>query len=287
VNHKPPAQPVFQLYRYQILPLSRQGFLPLPGVQSLDDLIARKNEIFAHALGSIEKFQHPKGEIIHRLIVDERDIVILRMGALKKVHLHKRDFSEKQEEDWPSILILINNDPDVQTVAIQLDFKVFRRTRTVAQILEDNLNVVLRRENLGVYFEPQFEKSDFWATVEKYPNRIVEASFDLVSPNMANIRQSLTIDLGALNKSTNTRRTVIELNSDPGATLTLSPEDPILTGLVDYASKGGGPIKLKIQGLRRSITTTNRVKEIIVDELSLETNDPKLLASTLESLLDE
>ena len=284
---KPPAEATFQLYRYQILPLSRQDFLPLPGVPNLEELLEQKNRLFAEALTSIERFEHDKGEIIHRLEVADDDFMVLRIGSRKRLQLHRRDFSEEPGEDWPFVYVVINNDPQIQTAAIQSDFKVFRRTRTVAQILEDNLNRVLHRENLGVYFEPQFEKGDFWSTVERYPNRIVQATFDLVSPNMSNISNTLKIDLGALNKSTNTKRTVIDLNSDRDANLTLKPDDPILSGMVDYASKGGGAIKLKVEGLKRSISTKNQVKEVSINAVSIETSDPKLLRTAIESVVDE
>lgn len=285
---KKPARPVFQLYRYQILPLSQtfqRSFFD-DRINSFEELVQKKNELFADAIKSIENWEYSKGEIIYRFEAEDEDFLIFRMGVLRKINLHTKEFSERETEDWPAIFIVINNDPKIQTAAVQLDSRVFQHTQTVARILEDNLNRLLRRNNLGVYFEPLFEKGNFWETVERYPNQIMKASFDLISPNMANISEGLKIDLGALHRSTNTKRTKLELNSDEGATLTLRRDDPTINSLVDYASEGGGTISIKIVGMKRTITTSDSIKETIIDEAIIKTDDPKLLAKQLEMLLE-
>jgi len=155
-------------------------------------------------------------------------------------------------------------------VAIQYSTKVFSNTNTVAEILEENLNRVLIPMGLHVYFEPLFEKKQFWEIVYTYPERIIQAEFELISPNLANISQALKIDLRSLNTSTNTQKTKLQLNSDKESSLTLSESDPVINSLVDYSSEGGGNISLRVKGLKKKIQTNNSVTSVEVDEIALE-----------------
>jgi hypothetical protein len=285
---KKSKRPVFQLYRYQILPLDVvQDSLfdrPIP----LEELIEQKNEIFADALRNLKEWQYHKGEIIYHFEGEDRNAFVLKMGVLRAVTLHTKDFEydETQAEDWPKIVIAIDNDPEVQKAAIQLDYRVFQHTGTVARILEDNLNRVLRRDNLNVFFEPMFERGDFWRTVSQYPNQITRASFELVSPNMSNITRVLNVELGELCRATNTGKTNLELNGKEGSGLRLSPDDPIVSSLVDYASEGGGKITLKISGLDQTITTSESIKEITISEVEMSGDSAKQLASLARTILE-
>jgi len=285
---KKSKRPVFHLYRYQILPLDAvQDSLfdrPVP----LEELIERKNEIFADALRNIREWQYHNGEIIYRFEGEDRGVFALRMGILRPVTLHTKEFEydEKEVEDWPKILILIDNEPDAQKAGIQLDYRVFQQTATVARILESNLNRVLRRDRLSVFFEPLFERGDFWRTVQSYPNQITRASFELISPNMSNISRILKVELGDLHRATNTQKTKLELNSEEGSALRLTPDDPTISSIVDYASEGGGKISLKIRGLEGTITTSESIKEITISELEITGDNVKQVASLARSILE-
>jgi hypothetical protein len=103
---------------------------------------------------------------------------------------------------------------------------------------------------------------------------------------MPSITKDLKLDLGVLAKSTNTKRTVLELKSEVGASLTLSPEDATVESLVDVASKGGGKISLKVTGISKKITTTESIKETTIHEAIITTADPKELTRQLELLLE-
>jgi len=285
---KKPNRPVFHIYRYQILPLDIvQDSLfdrPIP----LDELIERKNEIFADALRNLQDWQYHKGEIIYHFEGEDRDVFVLRMGVLRPVTLHTKEFEfdEREAEDWPKIVIVIDNDPDTQKAAIQLDWRVFQHTATVARILEDNLNRVLRKDQLSVFFEPMFERGDFWRTVQQYPSQITRATFELISPNMSNISRTLKVELGDLHRATNTKKTKLELNSEENSALTLRPEDPTISSLVDYASEGGGKISLKIRGLEKTITTSKSIKETTISEMEITADSVKQVTDLARSILE-
>jgi hypothetical protein len=207
------------------------------------------------------------------------------LGVNREIKRTRKDFTEEELENWPSVMIAINNDPQVQKIAIEIDDSVFFRTSTVANILETSLNQNLEEKNLTCDIEPTFEKKRFWETVKRYPNQIRETEFFMVSPNLSEIAKSLNLDLDTLHKTTNTKQTTLSLQSDKASNLTLSMDDEFISSLVDYSSKGGGNITIKIKGLSKSIKTAKSVTRISVDEMEFTGLTPPKLISLFMSLL--
>jgi len=243
-----------------------------------------KNELFAEALLKIEELDYPRTELEHKIEVVDRDIFVVRIAVKRALTTNPEPFSEQSQINWPSITVVINNHPSVQKMAIEHNRKGFQNTVTVAGIFEGNLNEILKADNLGVFPEPTFEKNEFWTIVERYRNRIIKATFELVSPNMANLSKALTIDLADLHETTNTKETKIELNSGEASHLDLDRNNPLINGLVDYAAGGGGNIALKVKGLKRTIHTANSIQEESIDELKVE-GSAKEIADAFKAIL--
>lgn len=155
-------------------------------------------------------------------------------------------------------------------MAIEIEYKAFRSTATIAEILEANLNNALRKYNLHVSFQPTFDKYKFWNLVEQYPRRIVETEFRMISPNMSNISKNLKVDLAGWNEITNTQITKVALKSDKNSSLTFKEGDEPVTSFVDYSSEGGGNIKMRIKGISRKISTSDTITEIAVEDVEFE-----------------
>ena len=278
---------IFHKFRYQILPISQEIQTDMfdDRVTSLLSLKAHKNEFFEEALTHIKEFYFTRAEIIHRIIYNENHFIILEIGANRSINRQLKDFSEETLDNWPSILIVINNHPDYQVAAIELDRKVFYRTTTVANILENNLNEYLRRKQLQVRFMPMFEENQFWEIVSQYSQRVVQVEFEMISPNLSNISKNLNLDLATLRDTTNTQETLLRLKSDKGSHLTLSPEDPFINSLVTYSSAGGGNVSLKIKGIKRKVKTSNSISEIEVAEVDLADISPEEIFQIFSEIL--
>jgi len=278
-------QLTFNQYRYQILPTTQNVQLDLDGqVRSVEDLRAKKNAFFQQAFSAINIFNYSRGPIVHRKIWSDDDIIILQIGVERDLKRTTREFEEETVENWPDILVAMNNRPDIQMCIIQQGGG-FQKTATVAKLLEDNLNTQLLHYQLSVAFEPIYEKKVFWDLVRRYEGKVTQIEFELISPNMANISGALTIDLGALNRNTNTQRTNIQLNSDTSSSLTPNEGDPLVSGLVDYASQGGGDISVRAKGVRKKIHTARGVNEIHIDELHVQAARPEQLRDIFKEIL--
>lgn len=279
---------VFAIYRYQILPIeqkeSKTLFIKSKPI-SVNELKKRKNAYLAKVLSEPDIFKYDRGEVTQE-IKHDGGIYTIRLGSNKPAKIIHKDASEDRIANWPYIHVFINNDPSVQKIFIQVDRAVFSSSNVVKTIIEESLNFGLAKYDLRLYMEPLFESNDFWNLVEKYKNKITRVTFDLISPNMANISKKLKVDLAGLGKSTNTQRTLVQLNSDPNGALSLDKKDENLASAVNYASAGGGDARITVRGYKKTISTSKTTKTIEFDEMEVKSAGSKnLLGDTLYDFL--
>ena len=277
----------FHLYRYQILPTVEDLQLDfVAGITSKDELIRRKNTIFADLIRNTPKeFFHPRAELIHQFY-EIGDFMVLKIGANRSLIRITKNFEEEELENWPSVYVIINNDPEVQLMAVEVEPRAFYRSSTVVNVLEININSWLEQFKLEIRINPTFLKNEFWKVVHTHKNRITYVEFFMVAPNLANISKGLELDLGELKSRTNSINTNLALNCPKGEKLTLSEDDRFVQSLVSYSAEGGGTIHLKARNIRKTIKTEDSVKSIEIDEIYF-TGDhiPEQLVSILTEVL--
>ena len=276
---------VFDLYRFQLLPITRsiQGDF-YRNELSLEELKSRKNELFDEILSSLPELKHRTLNVRHKVIYKKDTWLVFKFGAQKSVEREDEDFQVERIESWPHVTVIINNDPSIQLVAISRNSKAFSESKTVATLLEKNLQKHLAKYQLTLSIEGMFAKQDFWDIVDKYKGKLTSIKFELISPNMANISKSLKIDLRQINSETNSHRTNVELNSADGAVLEVNPKNQVVDSLVEYASEGGGDISVKIRGVSKKIHTQNTTRTVEFDELEIENINEATLGLLLQSL---
>lgn len=273
----------FELFRYQLLPLTQHVQMDMfpeesfQSIKTVEELRERKNEIFSHVMTNFPSLQYRQAEINHKIDIDSPPWFVVEINTQKSLKRDKPDFNQERIDTWPHVVAIINNQPEVQIIAVSRNTRAFSSGAIVAKILQVNLGRVLQRYQLSIQIEALFEKSEFWHLVEEYQGRISSVNFELISPNMANISKGLELDLARLNVDTNSHRTDLKLNSSEGSTLEINQENPLVNSLVDYSSKGGGDIELKITGIKKTIRTSKSVREISIDELSIQNLTPDRL----------
>jgi hypothetical protein len=278
-------QIVFNEYRYQILPVSQQFQMNIfDEIKSIDELKAKKNDIFAKIFQAISTFSYPRRQIIHKKVAAIDDIFLLRIGVERDLKRKTKEFEIEDIENWEPSLIVFNNKPNVQKCLIQ-QHGGFQNTKTITKLLEDNFNKPLQEYQLSISFQPIYEENYFWSLVAKYKGKITQIDFELISPNMSNITGNLNLDLGELNKNTNTKTTHLQLNSDKSSFLTPSKEDELVHRLVEYSSKGGGDISIRAKGLKKKIHTSKGINEINIDEIVIEGATKENLVGILKDLV--
>ncbi|WP_339899642.1 hypothetical protein [uncultured Gilvimarinus sp.] len=276
---------VFDLYRFQLLPLTRT---PQPDFYRnelpVEELKRRKNELFDEVLRNLPDLHHRTLSVRHKVIFKKGDWLVFKFGAQKSVEREDEDFQIEHIDSWPHVTVIINNDPDVQIVAISRNIRAFSESQAVANLLEKNFMKHLEALQLTLSIEGIFDKQNFWDIVNKYQGKLTSIKFELISPNMANISKALKVDLRQINAETNSHKTNLELNSAEGAVLEVSRENEIVDSLVEYASEGGGDISIKIKGLSKKIHTQKTTRTIELDELTVESLNETSLEILLQSL---
>lgn len=273
----------FELFRYQLLPLTRNVQMDMfpdekfRSIKTVEELKARKNDIFSYVLNNFPTLQHRQAELNHKVDVDSPPWFVVEINTQKSLKREKPDFKQERIDTWPHVVAIINNQPDVQIIAISRNIRAFNSGAIVAKILQENLGRVLRQYLLSIQVEALFEKSEFWHLVQEYQGRITSVNFELISPNMANISKVLELDLARLNVDTNSHRTDLKLNSSEGGALEMSQQNSLVNSLVEYSSQGGGDIALKVKGIKKTIRTSKSVREITIDEISIQNITPERL----------
>jgi hypothetical protein len=276
----------FDLFRYQILPRSRAFQPDLFGeIKSLDDLLEKKNQIFFQALLNVREFETRKTAIRHKILYQDRDQILYRFAANRSLTRETEEFTEEEVENWPSFLVYIWNDPSEQFMAIQERWSAFQKTDVVAKSITEAVDIELGQSNLRAHPESLFLESEFWELIDQNAGKIRDIHFELITPNMSNISETLSDELKDFAKSTNTAQTNLNIQADPDSSILLDPNDKNLKGLVSYSSEGGGNISIKVRGLSKRVHTKKSKKHVDLTELEIDGKDPEELANILKGLL--
>ena len=157
----------FELYRYQILPIDRQLSIFNEYARDLDELIAKKNDIFYDEILKIEEWKYKNTIIKARKEYDKNNFLLFKFAPKRNTKIEDENFKEADIDTWPSVLMAIWNDKDIQTIAVQNKTDAFAHTRTAVSVLVDNMNSRLLEKNLKIHFEAICKKDAFWSIVSK------------------------------------------------------------------------------------------------------------------------
>ena len=277
----------FELYRYQVLPIDRQLSIFNEYARDLDELIAKKNDIFYDEILKIEEWKYKNTIIKARKEYDKNNFLLFKFAPKRNTKIEDENFKEADIDTWPSVLMAIWNDKDIQTIAVQNKKDAFAHTRTAVSVLVDNINSRLLEKNLKIHFEAIFKKDAFWSIVSKYDKKISNVRFELITPNMANISKHLSDELKDFAKNTNTARTKFEIEAEKGASLHIDSSNIQVQNMVEYASNGGGNISFRVKGLKKIINTNASISSTSIDELELSTSSPEVVVDILKKGLNE
>ena len=276
----------FETFRYQLVVDKTMPMNAFGNYETPEQLRAEKNNIFKELITN-EKFRfHSSNENIKsKLLYQNGDMYYFKVSSKRSARIFKEDFTENKIDNYPNIIVAINNHPDVQKIAIQSTGSPFKDVKTVQRFVLKTIDTKLRNYNLNFSLDPMFDKQDFWNFVRRHPQQITQLTFDLVSPNMSNISKNLTINLKEIYEDTNTHRTKVELNADTKRVLDIKEDSKIIGGLVSYCSDGGGVPYARIQNSRKLLNTSDNPSEFNVDEKLIKENDWEELDKHFKEIL--
>jgi len=275
----------FELYRYQLLPIDRylQGDL-WSGIDSIEELLKKKNEIFNSALQEVDHFYNSRTETATKRLYVDNNFFLFRIAANRSLHRETKEFKEEYIDNWPSVLVAIWNDPDVQMIAVQRRTTAFSSTEAVVKLILETIYASLSHFHLRAIYEPIVERKVFWDIVEKYEGKIQKLEFEFITPNMANISGNLPENLKEFAKATNSVKNKLNIESDKESNLHIEKNNETISSLADYTSDGGGNVAIKVAGLSKKIHTSKTVKHIEISEIQLQ-GTAEEVASILKEIM--
>lgn len=279
----------FGKFRFQLIPATTKIQKRIDGLfESYDDLVAKKNKILADIYTN-QKFKlfYPRTKVVSKNIYDGTDLLLLRVGARKEELYHTESFDKEIIEKYPNLLVSLNNDPNEQLILVESNKEAFSSTKVVAKIIQNTFNQYLRQYQLIMYVEAIFEVHDFWSEVKKYENSIRGIDFELIKPNLSNIRGGFARDIQGIQETTNSHTMNINLRAPKkGILVDINENNEQIKDIVNYQSKGGGKPQLVVKNIRKKIKIGETVKEATINEAKLTYDNTESLVEFMKSITE-
>lgn len=258
------------IYTYQFSPIvSEQKSLFEGTKQSLSEIMSKKQEIFGDVFTNENLvFKNKNLEFSHRLLYNRDDIIVFRLANRKYQNLEE-NFSITKFEYSPSCLVIIDNRKNVQHIAIEEDAIAFQDTNTVANILTQTFSTYLSRHRLQIEIQKEFQESEFWNLINKYPKGISMVRFEFSYPNLPRVSSSIDKMISDASKAANSQQTIFEFNSAPGSKLAIEKKNRKLSGLAKASAESGNVITIRANGYRKHLKTGHTSKSIEIDNLEV------------------
>lgn len=257
------------VYTYQFSPIvTNQKELFDDTTQTSAEIMSKKQDIFGDLFKNDLIFKNKKNEYSHRILYNQDNIIVFRL-ANKKYQNLEENFCIKRHEYSPSCLIIIDNRKDIQHIAIESDVVAFQDTQTVAKILKQTFSRYLETYKLRIEVQKEFQVSEFWNLIEKYPKGIRMVRFKFSYPNLPRVSSAIDKMIKEESEATNSHQTIFEFNSATDNVLTLSKKNRRLSGLAKASADSGNAITIKAKGIRKLIQTGCTNKSIVIDNLEI------------------
>lgn len=261
----------FEIYRYQLLPIMQQQFSLFDVKLSPDELREQKNQLMEEVLSSITFWKSAKShlDLASEVLYNNNNWYIFRLARKKDLKRSTRNFLEEEIDDWPQVIVLINNEPSTQAICVSVNKKAFTNTAQVIKIIEENIVDLLSERGLSIQIKPTFYKNDFWKMIDESKGDIYSLKFEFISPNMSNLHKSVILDLKNARDRYNSQRTSVEFSVDKNiqnASINIDPSDSEIQNMVDYVSEGCGDIYLKRRKVKSTLNMKNNIRILEVEE---------------------
>lgn len=251
----------FQLYNFQFGKVADGGEKKLFGdtdpVMSAEEAFPRKQELLRGLLeddytGARKiRFSHRKyrKEYTHKhLMRPTDDIAVMRIANRRTARRTDRNFKVVDEEDYPNCIVIIDNRPGIQRLAIEAKKSVFASDTMPAEIIEHTLNALLRKYSLNICLMHLHDAEKFWSIVDDrrtYPAGFYKVKFHLPYLNLERLRKKwngLTVQM----RDSYQARMDVEMTAQKVGELKFSKDDARQAAQISFLAEelGGDSIEL-------------------------------------------
>ena len=272
----------FAIYNYNFLRIiepNKQMQMEFPGWKAVEveESFRNRQQLLGDILQS--DYQTPyqfenaqRKAYWHRQVVKPQDeVYVMRVANVTNVTITDEHLKSQDYADYRNCLVLIDNRPGIQRIAIECKTKAFSDTKTVARILEASLCKLLREKLLKVKLTAVYGTNVFWNTLKDYPDGFRKVEFHFPPLNLERLTKVMAKHLNTAREDWDSALDV-SFSANEGGTVKIDPKNERQCALVKGASGAGTWIKMYPKGERRprycgknQYVTATIDKEVFVD----------------------
>ena len=253
----------FAIYNYNFLRIiepNKQLQLEFPEWQKVDveESFENRQQMFGDILQSDYhtpyQFESARGkQYWHRQVVKPQDeVYVMRVANVTNVTITDEQLKSKDYADYRNCLVIVDNRPGIQRVAIERKTKAFSDTKTVAGILETSLCKLLRQKLLKVKLTAVYGTNVFWTTLNDYPDGFRKVRFHFPPLNLERLTKVMDKYLKTAREDWDSDLD-FSFGANEGGVVKIDPDTERQRALVKGASGGGVWIEMYPKGKRRPV----------------------------------
>lgn len=277
----------FHIFRYHLNPISnesQQVELFENEKKSPEELRERKNEFFNEVLQELNYYKDDRNPL--KVEHNENEFYLIKLAQRKSTKI-TQDFEDFSVTNEPFVYIIINNNPEVQKIAISENVEAFTKPKVVKNILFKLFNNNLKGYGLEIGIEELFKKETFWKFIKDHKYELKLIDFKYIRPNLANISKSLPEDFRTFTDNVNSKESRIVIKAPENGVLeNIDKSNQAINGLVEYTSEGAGDIKLQVKGIKKRYSTKKNPVIVKISEAKIE-GPAEQVIKVYQSLISE
>ena len=280
----------FILYTFQCSPIMNANlslFDELPTPQERMD----KKLDYIHQIVMDQNFRFKRkreGNLNHKIYLDQRGIMILKIANSKQLKLEE-DFKIEKHQNFPSCFVVFDLRKDCQRIAIEEDLSSFSNTDVVRNIIEYTLKQDLKRYGLSIEIKKEYDQNEFWELVGGLEKGVSMVRFRFSYPNLPRVHNSISELINNESATVNSKQTTFEYRTEESEQLELHQSNEQLSGLVDASANSGHEITIKARGIKKFMRTGQTTKSIEIDDLEaiVKESDGNIFLSKVDKIIEK
>lgn len=187
-----------------------------------------------------------------QVVKPQDEVYVMRVANVTNVTITDEHLKSKKYADYRNCLVIIDNRPGIQRIAIERKTKAFSDTKTVAGILEASLCKLLRQKLLKVKLTAVYGTNVFWTTLNDYPDGFRKVRFHFPHLNLERLTKVMDKYLKTAREDWDSDLD-FSFGANEGGVVKIDSNNERQRALVEGASGGGVWIEMYPKGKRRPV----------------------------------